>query len=58
MLFAETSETNKGHLHSLFFVFAADEAFFGKFLWLPSETGNANYSFWYIPKTTNLKIRL
>ena len=27
MLFAETSGTNKSYLHSLFFVFAVDEAF-------------------------------
>ena len=32
MLFTENSETNIGHLHSLFFVVAADEAFFYKLL--------------------------
>ena len=32
MLFTETNEITIGHLHLLFFVFAANEAFFDKFL--------------------------
>ena len=40
MYFTETSETNIGHLYSFFFlVFAADEAFVDKFIWLHNETG-------------------
>ena len=32
MLFTETNEIIIGHLYSLFFVFAADKAFFDKFI--------------------------
>lgn len=38
MLFAETSGSNKSYLHSLFFVFAVDEAFLVN---LYSKTGDA-----------------
>ena len=31
--------TNVGHLNSLLFVFAADQAVFNKFIWLHNETG-------------------
>ena len=40
----ETNEIIIGHFHSLFFVFAADEALFDKYLWLATATGIA-YSF-------------
>ena len=58
MLFTETNETNIGYLHSLFFVFEVDKAFFNEFLWLCNEIENVNSSFWCIVKITNLKIRL
>ena len=40
-----------------FWLFAADENLFYKFLWLYNKTGNDNSSFWWILKTTSLKIR-
>ena len=51
-------ETNIRHLHSLPFVFAADETLHDKILWLHNETRNTISTFWCILKATNLKIRL
>ena len=53
MIFVEANKFIVGHLHSLFFVFAADEAFFDKFLWIATVTGSAYSSFWCILKTTS-----
>ena len=57
LVFTEYIETILGYLHSLFLVFSANETFIDKFLWLDNETGNANFCFWSILKTPNLKIR-
>ena len=37
MLFTETNETKIGYLHSWFFLFDVDKAFFDEFLWLRNE---------------------
>ena len=57
-LYTETYEINIGHFHSLFFVFAVNEVFFDKFLWLHNKTRNVNSFFRYIVKTTSLNVKV
>ena len=58
--FFQTNETNIGYFHFLFLflVFAAEEGFFDKFLWLRNQTRNANSSFRFLLKKPTLKITL
>ena len=58
MIFTETNESNKVHLHCMLFVFAAYKAFFYKISWERNEAGDVSFSFWYMLKATNQKIRL